>query len=358
MNLNQTIIARDTESAAFAWPDAKSGSLLRKHLTDEVWHALKDVQTNSGATVLDCIRSGLAHSDSAIGVYACDAESLRCFGLLFDPLIHDLHGSYNAPDRPERKHLEAASAFFNPDPHGIYIRSTRIRIARNIRGYRLMPTIHFDELIKIQQLLYKAFESFEGSLAGTYRLFSDKHMDSRRPDTQGSIGFGEIDRFQQAAGICRFWPDGRGIFTNHTGTLEVWVNEEDHLRIISIQQGGNIQVAYMGALHASSELERSLHFEHSDRYGYLASCPSNLGTGLRASFHIHLPLTGGSVAFKNICATYGIAVRSASGELGSQLGPIYDISNRDRMRFTTAHCIYNLLAGTLKLIELEKSEAA
>ena len=339
--------APGSEPGAFLWPDAKSESLLRKYLTDEVWHALRGLQTHSGATLFDCIRSGLTHSDSAIGVYAADEESLRCFGPLFDPLIQDLHDNAAAYEQPEGKQSVVDPAILNLDPQGIYIRSSRIRIARNICGYRLMPTIHCDELMEVQQLLRATFERFENGLAGNYRGIDN-------PDTSGFDG---TDKFQQAAGICRFWPDGRGIFTNHAGTLQIWVNEEDHLRIVSVQQDSNIQAAYRRAVHACSELERSLQFGHSSRYGYLASCPTNLGSGLRASFHIHLPLTGGSSAFENICSAYGIAVRSATGESGSQSGPVYDISNRYRMRLTPERCIHKLLTGALQLIELEKLAA-
>lgn len=319
--------------------------MLKKHLTPAVWQALKDVQTGSGVTLHDCIGSGLAHGDSAIGVYAGDQESVERFGLLFAPLIREWHGCAQAHCLPVADQQEEGLALHNPDPHGAFIRSTRIRLARNLHGYRLMPTIRRGELLAIEQRVLAALDGFDDDLVGSYHPL----------DTAGYAGFDGVDRFQQAAGICREWPQGRGVFSNQAQSLQVWVNEEDHLRIIAMQRGANIAAVYARLQRASRRLGQALRFQQSPRYGYLASCPSNLGTGLRASFHIHLPLSGGSAKFRKLCASHGIAVRSTSGEATMQQGPVYDISNQRRLGLSSLRCVQELLAGTEKIIALEKS---
>lgn len=92
-----------------------------------------------------------------------------------------------------------------------------------------------------------------------------------------------------ACGLNRDWPEGRGIFHNDAKTFLVWVNEEDQLRIISMQQGADILEVFDRLSRACAAIENVAKFSHDDHLGYITSCPTNLGTALRASVHIRLP---------------------------------------------------------------------
>ena len=102
--------------------------------------------------------------------------------------------------------------------------------------------------------------------------------------------FKEGDRFLEACNLNRDWPSGRGIFHNNDKTFLVWVNEEDQLRIISMQPGANIYQVFERLCRAASHIETVVKFAHDDHLGYITSCPTNLGTALRGSVHIKLPL--------------------------------------------------------------------
>lgn len=104
--------------------------------------------------------------------------------------------------------------------------------------------------------------------------------------------FKEGDRFLEAAGLNRDWPEGRGIFHNNEKTFLVWINEEDQLRIISMQQGSDFVDVFSRLARASEEIEKIVKFARSDKLGYLTSCPTNIGTGMRASVHVSLPVLG------------------------------------------------------------------
>jgi creatine kinase/arginine kinase len=104
--------------------------------------------------------------------------------------------------------------------------------------------------------------------------------------------FKEGDRFLEAAGLNRDWPEGRGIFHNTDKTFLVWINEEDQLRIISMEKGSDIKGVFERLAIACKTLEKSFKFAHDDHLGYITSCPTNLGTALRASVHIKLPKLG------------------------------------------------------------------
>ena len=92
-----------------------------------------------------------------------------------------------------------------------------------------------------------------------------------------------------AAGLNREWPAGRGIFHNKEKTFLTWVNEEDQLRIISMQPGSDILSVFKRLSVAAAAIEAVAKFAHDDHLGYITSCPTNCGTALRASVHIKLP---------------------------------------------------------------------
>merc|ERR1712065_84016 len=95
--------------------------------------------------------------------------------------------------------------------------------------------------------------------------------------------FKEGDKYLASAGINQFWPDGRGIFHNKDKTFLVWVNEEDQLRIISMEQGGNIKSIFNRLQKAVDAIGKKLQFAYDEKFGYVSSCPTNLGSGERAS---------------------------------------------------------------------------
>merc|ERR1712114_138413 len=98
------------------------------------------------------------------------------------------------------------------------------------------------------------------------------------------------DRNLIAAGMERDWPEGRGIFHNKDKTFLTWVNEEDQLRIISMQNGGDVRAVFDRLARGIKAVGDSVKaFMLDAKYGYIHSCPTNLGTGMRASVHVDLP---------------------------------------------------------------------
>jgi len=94
------------------------------------------------------------------------------------------------------------------------------------------------------------------------------------------------------------WLQGRGIYHNESKTFLVWVNEEDHLRIISMQEGSKVGEVLERLNRAIRSLEKQLTFARDDRLGWLTFCPTNLGSTVRASVHIKLPKLAAKKDFK------------------------------------------------------------
>lgn len=102
---------------------------------------------------------------------------------------------------------------------------------------------------------------------------------------------------------------GRGIFMNKDKNFIVWVNEEDHIRIISMQKGASLKQVWRRLVNAIHAMETKLEFVRHDKFGYLTFCPTNIGTGLRASVHVKVPKTAEQGKLNEICAAADLQPR-------------------------------------------------
>jgi creatine kinase/arginine kinase len=329
-------------------------SMLCKHLTPEVFEALKDKKTANGFTLEQAIRSGIENIDSGIGVYAGDEETYEVFEALFDPIIAEYHG-FNKEDKHKSNLNPDDLNAPNPDPEGKYIISTRIRVGRNVDNMPLGPAISKEQRNAVEASVVEGLKTLKGELEGNY--YSLLGMSKEVQDTliKDHFLFKEGDRFLDAAGLNRDWPEGRGIYHNTDKTFLVWVNEEDQLRIISMQQGGDILEVFTRLANAIKSIETKVPFSYSDHLGYITSCPTNLGTAMRASVHIALPkLAKEMETFKAITDKYHLQIRGIHGEHSESEGGVYDISNRRRLGVTEVEAVQDMYDGVLALIAAEE----
>ena len=114
----------------------------------------------------------------------------------------------------------------------------------------------------------------------------------------------------KAANASRYWPTGRGIFHNEEKTFLVWVGEEDHLRIISMAPGGDVGRVFQLLIDGIEHMDSLMSFTSDERLGWLTFCPTNLGTAIRASVHIKLPLLarGGMEALQEVADQWQLQV--------------------------------------------------
>eukprot|EP01047_Picozoa_sp_COSAG01_P025411 COSAG01_NODE_1604_length_9754_cov_26.375829_4_plen_274_part_00 len=168
------------------------------------------------------------------------------------------------------------------------------------------------------------------------------------------------DPYLLSAGIAQHWPHGRGVYISGDRGFIIWVGEEDHLRIMCMQKGTVLNEVFdrlKGALDVVSGIESIGGFAISPDYGVVTSCPTNLGTGMRASLHIQLPnLTadGTDAKAKAICKPLGLSVRGLGGEhtpIGAD-GTV-DISPSARFCITEAQIVTALYQGIERLKRAE-----
>ncbi len=231
------------------------------------------------------------------------------------------------------------------------VRSTRIRVGRNVEGFGFSPGISQGDRLRVHELFKSAFNKLAGNLEGKYFPLLGMEEETRTKLADDHFLFLNGDKTLIAAGMERAWPEGRGIYHNDTKTLLAWVNEEDHLRLISMQAGGDIKRVFdrlvrgLEALEASVRAESGREFALHERYGYLNSCPTNLGTGMRAAVHIDLPgwKREGLSALKGRCNH--LSLKAYFVCTGSDFATTFDISNVHRLGRSEVWLVQNLIDG-------------
>eukprot|EP00730_Choanoeca_flexa_P005119 TRINITY_DN11879_c0_g3_i2.p1 TRINITY_DN11879_c0_g3~~TRINITY_DN11879_c0_g3_i2.p1 ORF type:complete len:587 (+),score=163.54 TRINITY_DN11879_c0_g3_i2:439-2199(+) len=337
-------------------------SLLKKHLRPEVYLSCETRVTPNGFTFRDVIQSGCDNQDSGVGAYAGDEESYTVFAPLFDRIIEDYHNGYKPTDR-HVSDMDASKLQGVPDADGDYVISTRIRVGRNIRGLGLSPGISRAQRRKVEQLVTDALNKLEGDLAGKYYSLSSMSEEDRKQLVADHFLFKKGDRFLQSAGANRDWPESRGIFHNNDKTFLVWVNEEDQMRIISMEMGADAKKIFERLSRGIAAIEEKIksagyEFAHNDHLGFIHSCPTNCGTGMRASVHAKLPNVGAHPDFKKWCAKLRLQPRGIHGEHSESAGGVYDLSNKERLGKSEVELVQTMIDGVQVLIEAEKALAA
>merc|ERR1719298_231296 len=170
--------------------------------------------------------------------------------------------------------MDASKITGNID-RAVPVDSTRIRVGRSIDGYGLSPGITKQQRIDVEKLMSSALSKLTDDLAGKYYPLTGMEESVRQQLVDDHFLFVSGDRNLIAAGMERDWPEGRGIFHNKDKTFLTWVNEEDQLRIISMQKGGDVRGVFdrlargIKAVGDSVKAESGKEFMLDSKYGYI-----------------------------------------------------------------------------------------
>ena len=330
-------------------------SLLSQTLSRDVWDKLKNKEDKYGFTFKQAIFSGAKWTESGVGVYAGSHDSYYAFAPLFDKIIEQYHGhGKTAIHKSDMDYTKLQCPKFPKDEDAM-INSTRIRVARNLAEYPLGPAVTAEERLAIESKIVTALSGFTGDLAGKYYSLATLSAADKKQLTDDHFLFKGGDKYLESSGLERGWPAGRGIFHNQEKTFLVWVNEEDQLRIISMQPGSDIREVFERLSRAVTEIEKVAKSSHDEHLGYITSCPTNLGTGMRASVHIKLPkLAKHKGEFEKIAEKYYVQIRGAHGEHTETDDGVFDISNLRRLGRSEVELVQDMYNGVKAMIKREK----
>ena len=235
--------------------------------------------------------------------------------------------------------------------HADIVLSTRVRLARNLQGHAFGPRARVNDresvLRKFRECAAKAESLQGGTLLEMPSLAprSRKILLERRLVTRDLLGDAQ-------SGPVR----GAAVHVSGSAPVSVMVNEEDHIRAQSLLSGLRIEQAWRLVDRLDEELGRELPFAYHHEFGFLTSCPTNVGSGLRASVFMHLP---GLVLTKEIAKVLqglgqvGLTFRGLYGEGSEVVGNFFQVSNQTTLGKTEEDLVDHLDKMVRQVIQYE-----
>ena len=227
--------------------------------------------------------------------------------------------------------------------------STRVRLARNLSGYPFPCAMNEEQRRKVSALVRDAVEN-GGSAIGSRFTCIDL------TDTSQAQRVSLVERHLISPEFAGK-PAGRTLMLLDDESVSLMVCEEDHLRLQVLEAGMALEKACDMADKLDTLLSERLNFAFSEQLGYLTACPSNLGTGMRASVMVHLPAMERTGALRSLSASIaklGLTIRGMYGEGSGSKGAIYQISNQETLGVTEAGTVEKLTGIIAQVIKLER----
>lgn len=307
-------------------------NLAMKHFDEAYFHSLS---AEDKVTFMNIVRTGFENADSGLGCYAMKPDDYEKFSPFFEPLIREYHRA--SADAVHVTDWDASAVgekgVLDVTKLGLPELSMRVRVGRNLAAFNLPGAMDRAERVKFEQAMLKAFTALQSNpeYGGTVYSLTPDFDGKPNPNLISDAKYNELvkahvmfkdmdaDPYLKSAGISSDWPYGRGCWQSADKQCIIWFGEEDQLRIMCMKKGSKLNEVFDRLKKMLDTIESidGIKFAHNDKYGYVTSCPSNLGTGMRASVHIKIPnLTsdGTETKAKAVCKPLGLSVRGVGGE--------------------------------------------
>jgi len=244
--------------------------------------------------------------------------------------------------------ITPAEAAQQHGPHDRIVMSSRVRLARNLRGASFPGWAKKPERVKVLELVMPAVSALP-EMADSFAEAMDNFT---ALDKQILVERHLISREHAAKNV------GSGLVLNRAETFSVMINEEDHLRMQALRPGFQIREAWIAIDRLDSVLEKKLEYAFDNELGYLTACPTNLGTGIRVSAMLHLPGLVLSEQINPIIQSVnklGLAVRGLYGEGTEALGNVFQVSNQMTLGESETAIVERLEKVMSQIIEHEEN---
>ncbi|MEE0808811.1 MAG: protein arginine kinase [Acutalibacteraceae bacterium] len=235
-------------------------------------------------------------------------------------------------------------------PENDVVISTRVRLARNLSGVPFPSRMTSTQRTEVNERIKRAISESNTPFARSLKYIAMKDV----PEIER---YSMVERHIISREFASNCEDG-AIILSEDETISVMIGEEDHIRIQVILGGLQLEKAYDIAESIDALLCGTLDLAFDERLGFLTECPTNLGTGLRASVMLHLPVTestGEISALADSINKIGFTVRGMYGEGSKAVASIYQISNQITLGISEKNAIDNLKIITTQLIDKERS---
>jgi protein arginine kinase len=235
-------------------------------------------------------------------------------------------------------------------PESDIVVSTRIRIARNLSAYAFPILLTDGDAEAVIEQARKAISSAEMQKIGKFELFRCRELSEveRQVFVEKHLISPALAEEERRSGFA--------VLSNES--VSIMINEEDHLRIQCIFPGFQIRNAWQLANQIDDILESRLDYAFDEKFGFLTSCPTNVGTGIRASVMMHLPglvLTNQINRILSAISQVGLVVRGIYGEGSDATGNLFQVSNQITLGQSEDEILENLQGVVKQILEHERS---
>lgn len=234
-------------------------------------------------------------------------------------------------------------------PESDIVISSRIRIARNLAEAPFPYLLDDEGGAEVVKQVYQAVIEGNSSLKDDFRLLSMKDLDKIER-------LKYIEKHLISPDLAKNITRGN-MLINREETISILLNEEDHIRIQCILPGFQLDDTWSLADKIDDLIEEKVKYAFDEQLGYLTSCPTNLGTGIRASVMMHLPILNLTGYINNIfqaSSQIGITIRGIYGEGTEFLGNMFQISNQVTLGITEEEILKNLKDVVTQIIQKER----
>ena len=231
--------------------------------------------------------------------------------------------------------------------HPDVIISSRIRLARNLKDY-VFPNHLSDE--KAKETIDVIHNIFLKDMTEAFSFCSMEKV--------SSIDKVAMMERHLLSPLFVNMPIPNALLYNSDESLSIMVNEEDHLRIQAMAKGANLGEIFESASQLDDLIEDKIDYAYSQELGYLTACPTNIGTGLRASYMIHVPAleaTGQLRIILEAIGKFGITFRGIYGESSEPVGSVFQVSNQVTLGFSEEEIIEKLHSVTMQIVNQERA---
>lgn len=228
------------------------------------------------------------------------------------------------------------------------VMQTRIRLARNLKKYPFPIRLNTAGKNEVAEEIIKAVKNCNSPLSKQLDVLYVKDLTEPQ----------RISLVEQHLASPEFMSDsaGRALILSKDKTMSIMINEEDHIRLQILYKDLSLEQAYDTADKLDTLLDENLDFAFDEKLGYLTQCPTNLGTGMRASVMLHLPALKSGKAIGRIAGNLsklGLTIRGAYGEGTEPEGAMYQLSNQVTLGISEKAAIENLKNIAQQLVTQE-----
>jgi len=236
--------------------------------------------------------------------------------------------------------------YYQSGKYSDVVLNTKIKIARNIAGLPFLQKCNTEQIKNVLNQVEQATTPFNYNL----KFFKLKDMDEI---TRASL----VEKNILSNKFINKNVDNKAILINDDENICIMINDVEHLKIEVLACGLELENALNLGMEIEEKLDKELKFAYSQKFGYLTSSPTSLGTGLRASVVVHLPALSKTQNITRIAEAvnnFGMSIKSVYSEGGKLKGNVYQISNKQTLGICEQDIIKNLKAIVDKIIEQER----